>query len=56
MDHTIGRLIRLRDSFVAEAIIIVIAYGNVAAIVAGHKTAWRLRFHCFLWSSLKFPS
>jgi len=39
MDHTIGRLLRLRDSFVAEAIIIVIAYGNVAAIVGAHKSA-----------------
>jgi hypothetical protein len=31
MDRTIESLIRLRDSFVAEAIIVIIAYGNVAA-------------------------
>jgi hypothetical protein len=33
MDRTIGSLIRLRDSFVAEAIIVIIAYGNVAALI-----------------------
>jgi hypothetical protein len=39
MDRTIGRLLRLRDSFVAEVIIVVIAYGNVAAIISAHKSA-----------------
>jgi hypothetical protein len=39
MDHTIGRLLRLRDSMAAEVIIVVIAYGNVAAIIGGHKAA-----------------
>ena len=33
MDRTIGRLIRFRDSFVAEALIVVIAYLSVAAMV-----------------------
>jgi hypothetical protein len=39
MDRTIGHLLRLRDSFVAEAIIVLIAYGNVAAIIGAHKSA-----------------
>jgi hypothetical protein len=39
MDRTIGRLIRLGDSFVAEAIIVVIVYGNVAAIIGAHMSA-----------------
>jgi hypothetical protein len=39
LDRTIGRLLRLRDSFVAEALIVVIAYGNVAAIIGAHKSA-----------------
>jgi hypothetical protein len=39
VDRTIGRLIRLRDSFAAEAIIVIIAYGNVAAIIGEHKSA-----------------
>ena len=33
MDLTISRLIRLRDSFIAEAIIVVIVYANVAGII-----------------------
>jgi hypothetical protein len=39
MDRTIGRLVRLRDSFVAEATIVIIAYGNVAAIIGAHLSA-----------------
>ena len=39
IDRTIGGLIRLRDSFVAEAIIVIIAYGNVAAIIGAQKSA-----------------
>ncbi len=39
MDRTISGLLRLRDSFVAEAIIVVIAYGNVAAIIGSHLAA-----------------
>lgn len=33
MDRTISKLMRLRDSFVAEAVIVVIAYATVAGII-----------------------
>lgn len=34
MDLTISRLIRLRDSFIAEAVIVAISYANMAGVMA----------------------